>query len=104
MLIFFALAVIVTYKRKELFNIVNLVYVIVAAVAGWFYYRDAMSALEEPEELDYLVVKLTTWVGILAGFVIVNVIRDLFGRKIRRVSAGYGIFSSSVLCSYYCLS
>lgn len=91
MLIFFALAVIVSYRRTELFNVVNLIYVIVAAVAGRFYYMDAMAALEEPEELDYLVVKLTTWVGILAGFVIVNVIRYLLGKKIRRVSAGYGI-------------
>lgn len=91
MLIFFALAVIVSYKGSELFNLVNLIYVIAAAVLGRLYYLDAMAALEEPEELEYLVVKLTTWVGILAGFVIVNVIRDLFRRKIRRISAGYGI-------------
>lgn len=65
MLIFFALAVIVTYRRTELFNWINLLYVILAAVVGRIYYTDAMAALEEPEELDYLVVKLTTWVGIL---------------------------------------
>ncbi len=91
MLIFFALAAIVTYQRNELFNIVNLIYVIAAAVAGRFYYADAMAALEDPEDLDYLVVKLTTWVGVLAGFVIVNVIRDLFRKNIRRISVGYGI-------------
>ena len=91
MLIFFALAVIVTYRRTELFNWINLLYVILAAVVGRIYYTDAMAALEEPEELDYLVVKLTTWVGILAGFVIVNIIRDLCRKRIRRISVGYGI-------------
>lgn len=91
MLIFFALAVIVTYTRRELFNLVNLIYAAVAAVAGYWYYQDTVRALEEPEELEILTVKLTAWVGILAGFVIVNTIRILIGRKIGRISAAYGI-------------
>lgn len=91
MLIFFALAVIVTYTRRELFNLVNLVYVAVAAVAGYFYYQNTVRLLEEPEELEILTVKLTAWVGILAGFVIVNTIRILIGKKVGRISIGYGI-------------
>lgn len=91
MLIFFALAVIVTYTRRELFNLVNLVYAAVAAVAGYFYYQNTVRLLEEPEELEILTVKLTAWVGILAGFVIVNTIRILIGKKVGRISIGYGI-------------
>lgn len=91
MLIFFALAVIVTYTRQELFNLVNLVYAAVAAVAGYFYYQNTVRLLEEPEELEILTVKLTAWVGILAGFVIVNTIRILIGKKVGRISIGYGI-------------
>lgn len=91
MLIFFALAVIVTYTRQELFNVVNLVYAAVAAVAGYFYYQNTVRLLEEPEELEILTVKLTAWVGILAGFVIVNTIRILIGKKVGRISIGYGI-------------
>ncbi len=91
MLIFFALAVIVTYTRRELFHVVNLVYAAVAAVAGYFYYQNTVRLLEEPEELEILTVKLTAWVGILAGFVIVNTVRILIGKKVGRISIWYGI-------------
>ncbi|MCD7726078.1 MAG: DUF3488 domain-containing protein [Clostridiales bacterium] len=91
MLIFFALAVVVSYQRAELFHWVNLVYVAAAAVIGRLYYENAMAALENPEELEYQVVRLTAWAGILAGFVLVNVLKDLFRGKIKRVSAGYGM-------------
>lgn len=91
MLIFFALAVIVTYTRREIFNLVNLVYAAAAAVAGYFYYQNTVRLLEEPEELEILTVKLTAWVGILAGFVIVNTVRILIGKKVGRISIWYGI-------------
>lgn len=91
MLIFFALAVIVTYTRRELFHVVNLVYAAAAAVAGYFYYQNTVRLLEEPEELEILTVKLTAWVGILAGFVIVNTVRILIGKKVGRISIWYGI-------------
>lgn len=91
MLIFFALAVIVTYTRKELFNLVNLVYAAVAAVAGYYYYQNTVRLLEEPEELEILTVKLTAWVGILTGLIVINTIRILIGRKVGRISIGYGI-------------
>jgi hypothetical protein len=92
MLIFFALALIVTYKKEQLFNLPNLFCAIAAAVAGRIYYVDAMQKLEKPEELDYLVVKLTAWVIVLACFVILNVIRDLFRIKMTTVSVWYDIF------------
>lgn len=91
MLIFFALAVIVTYTRQELVNLLNLIYAAVASVAGYYYYQSTVRLLEEPEDLEILTVKLTAWVGILAGFVILNTLRILIGRKIGRVSIGYGI-------------
>lgn len=91
MLIFFALAVIVTYTRQEIFNLVNLIYAAVAAVAGYYYYQDTLRLLEEPEELEILTVKLTAWVGVLAGFVIINTIRILIGKKVGRISIWYGI-------------
>ena len=91
MLIFFALAVIVSYTRREIFNLVNLVYAAIAAVAGYFYYQNTVRLIEDPEELEILTVKLTAWVGILAGFIIINTIRILIGRKVGRISVGYGI-------------
>ncbi len=91
MLIFFALAVIVTYKYKDIFNIINLVYIVIAAVVGYNYCTKATAALENPEELDFLVVKLTAWVGVLAGLVIIGTVRFLVKGRIRDISIWYSI-------------
>lgn len=99
-LIFFALALIVTYKKKELFNWINLVYAVAAAVIGPVYYKNGLAALADeavlagkaaPDELELLALKLTVWCGVLAGFVILNTLMILFGRKIRGISVPYGI-------------
>lgn len=99
-LIFFALALIVTYGKKELFNWMNLIYAVVAAVAAPMYYKSALAALvdkavlagkAEPDELEFLALKLTVWAGILAGFVILNTLTILCRRKIRGISVPYGI-------------
>lgn len=91
MLIFFALAVIVTYKYRDIFNIVNFVYVVIAAVVAYNYYTGAAAALENPEELDFVVVKLTAWVGVIAGLVIIGAVRFIVRRQIRDISIGYSI-------------
>lgn len=99
-LIFFALALIVTYRKKEFFCWSTLVYGVAAAVAAPMYYRDALAALieksaqtglAEPGELELKALKLTVWAGVLAGFVILNTLKLLFGRKIKRISVPYGI-------------
>lgn len=99
-LIFFALALIVTYKKKELFNWINLIIVVAAAVAGPMYYKSALAALVEkavsagkagPDELELLALKLTVWAAILAAFVILNTLMMLCKRKIRGISVPYGI-------------
>lgn len=91
MLIFFALAVLVTYKSKDLFNLVNFIYVIGAAIIGLRYYANTIDSLENPEELDILVLKLTVWVGILAGIIIIGTIRFLMRRQIKDISVWYSI-------------
>lgn len=94
MLISFALAVIVTYKRKEIFNPVNLIYVVIAAITGIFYYHKNVQGLNSEEEIQ--VVKLTVWAGIFVGIVIINTICILVSKRLRRifckdVSLWYGI-------------
>ena len=91
MLIFLALAVLVTYKSKDLFNIVNLVYVTASAVIGYRYYIGAAAALENPEELKLLALKLTVWAGMAAGLVIIGTIRFLVRGQIRDMSVWYCI-------------
>lgn len=109
-LIFSALALIVTYKKKELFNWMNLVLAAVAAVAGSMYYKNALTALTDqavsagktaPDELELLALKLTVWSGILAGFVIFNTLVSLFKRKLHGISVPYsflaGVFFALII-------
>ncbi|MCM1266998.1 MAG: DUF3488 domain-containing protein [Bacteroidales bacterium] len=99
-LIFFALALIVTYRKKEILWPVNLLYAVAAAVAGPMYYRNALAVLNDtaaiagkaaPEELEVLALKLTVWAGVLAGFVILNTLRILWKREIHGISPLYGL-------------
>lgn len=98
-LIFFALALIVTYRKQEILWPVNLFYAVAAAVVGPMYYKNALAALidatvtagkEGPEEQELLALKLTVWAGILAGFVILNSVRILCKREIHRIAPLYG--------------
>lgn len=91
MLIFFALAVIVTYKRRDIFHIANLIYVVIAAAVGYRYYTVSAAALENPEELDYTALKLTVWVGILAGIVVIGTVRSLARGRMRDISVWYSV-------------
>ena len=91
MLIFFALAVLVTYKKKDILNIVNLIYALAAFIIGLRYYNSTTAAFNDPEELEITVLKLTVWAGALAGLVIIGTIRFLVHGQIRGISVWYGI-------------
>ncbi len=91
MLIYLALAVLVTYKFKDLLNLVNLAYGVLAGVVGYRYYQQALAALQEPEELDIPVIRLTVWVGILTGFILIGTIRLVLRRQIRGFSLWYSL-------------
>ena len=100
-LIFCALALIVTYKKEELFNWENVLYVIAAVVAAGLHYKTVMSAVYGFSagagadisfgELDFLALKLSIWAGILGGFVILNTLMSLCNKKVRGISVPYGI-------------
>ena len=91
MLIYFALAVIVTYQSKDIFNLVNLIYVTAALIIGFRYYRGTAVSLENPLELEILALKLTVWVGVLAGFVMIGTVRFLVRGRIKDISIWYTI-------------
>lgn len=99
-LIFFALALIVTYRKKEIFWLGNLLYAVAAATMGPIYYKNALTALidgsisagkEGPGEQELLALKLTVWAGILAGLVILNTVRILWKREIHGISVPYAL-------------
>lgn len=99
-LIFFALALLVTWRRQEMFSLVNLLYAVAAAIVGPMYYQNALTVLLEasreagktgPGEEELLALKLTVWAGILAGLVFLNTVRILWRREIHGVSVPYGL-------------
>lgn len=97
MLIYFGLAVIATYKRKEIINIVNLIYVLITAVIGCFYYKSniALAVTEEEERLVYLSI----WAAVISGIVIINTLYIIFSRlfmKKKNSSDSYGNSSITV--------
>lgn len=96
MLIYFGLAVIMTYKRKEIINVVNIVYLIIAVIAGCFYYKSNIGLAVTDEEIR--LVYLSIWAAVIAGIVIINTIYIVFGTLFRKekidsitVSPAYGI-------------
>lgn len=90
-LIFFALALIVTYRKEEIFNLYNGIYGVLALIFGVRYYNQAVAALKVQEEQEILVVKLTVWVAVLTGFILLNTISMLVRRQIGRFSIWYGV-------------
>lgn len=88
MLIYFGLAVIVTYKRKEIFNWINLGYLVIAGIAGYLYYQAQVIFVETEDEMR--ILKLTVWAAVIAGIVIINTIFILVRRNFGKISV-YGI-------------
>lgn len=94
MLIWFGLAVIATYTKKEAFHLANMLYLAAAAVVGFSYYQRETASLYDAEEIQ--VVKLTVWAGIVAGIVILNTVvalmkGQLLQKLARTASPVYGI-------------
>lgn len=99
-LIFFALSLFVTYRKKEILWLGNLLYAVAAAIVGPMYYQKNLALLvdaareagkEGSGEQELLVLKLTVWAGILAGLVILNTVRILWKREIHGISVPYGL-------------
>ncbi len=78
MLIYFALAVIATYQKKEVLNFVNAGYLLIAVIASYFYYQKNI-ATEQAAGLTLL----TIYMAVAAGFVIINTVRILVKRQLK---------------------
>lgn len=89
-MLWFALAIIVMFKWKEIFNLYNLVYVIGAGIAGYFYYQNQVALLAEktikeaeiPWNLQ--VIRHTTLIGILLGLIVIRTVIGLVKKKLSR--------------------
>lgn len=95
-MIWFCLAVIAMFKWKEIFNLYNLVYLILAGVAGSFYYRNQVALLAEKSikesEIDWniQVIRHSVIIAVLLGIILIRTLIGLFKKKLIRPAYGYG--------------
>lgn len=82
MLIWMGLAVVMTYKRKEILHIANFLYLAVSGITGWLYYRNQVILLDADEEIQAL--QLSVWSAVIAGIVIVNTISVVARKETRK--------------------
>lgn len=81
-MLWFALAVIAMFKWKEIVNWYNAVYLTGAGIYGYFYYRNHLT--EDMDEPARQVLKLTVWIAVLLGLIIIRTIKGLIQRKLAR--------------------
>lgn len=90
--IFFALALLVMMKRKELFNPANLIYTLLAGAYGYYFYTQTLTA--EMDDLARLNLKLTVAAAVIAGLaavsVLSNVVNRLLKKEMKTLSWRYG--------------
>ncbi len=91
-IIFFALAMIMMLRSKEVLRFHNVVYLIVAGLYGYHYYTETLT--EEMAALDLQSLNLLVWAGALAGFVILNtavrVVTAFIHKEIKKPAYLYG--------------
>lgn len=94
-MIWFALAIIAMFKWKEIFNFYNLFYLILAGIAGSFYYRNEAALLAEKtikeSEIGWnlQVIRHATILGILLGLILIRTVIGLIRKKLSRPSYVY---------------
>lgn len=98
-MLWFALAVIAMFKWKEIVNLYNAVYLTGAGVYGYYYYQNHLT--EEMDELAVQVLKLTVWVAVLLGLILIHTIKGLFQRKLKKPDVLYagllGLFFAGII-------
>lgn len=95
-MIWFALAILAMFQWKELFRIYNLVYVVIAGIAGGFYYKNEVALLAEKSikesEIGWnlQVIRHTAVIGILLGLILIHVIVGLMRKRLAKPVYAYG--------------
>lgn len=82
LLIWFCLALITTYQKKEILSVFNLVWLIAGSILAYFYAKPYMG-IEEQGELH----KLQAFVIVVGGFVIINTISVLIRLFMKKIHA-----------------
>ena len=78
-IIWVLIIMITMFKAQEIFNIENLVFTLISAVAGFFYYRSNVTG--EMTELEHFVFKGNVYIFVLAGIVAIRLFKMVMARK-----------------------
>lgn len=81
-MLWFALAVIAMFKWKEIINLYNVIYLAGAGACGYYYYQKHLT--EEMDELAVQVLKLTVWVAVLLGLILIRTVKGLLQGRLKR--------------------
>jgi hypothetical protein len=80
-IIFFSLAVLAMMRRREIFRYINLLYLTIAGGLAYYRYDEQIKAgMDELSKNDITIIGLTTWVNLIGGLVVLNVLINLIGR------------------------
>lgn len=91
LIVFLALAAIVMCRKKDIFNIVTLIYGI-AAMAGVMRYHSIYVDYLAMDEWDIRIMRWGIAAAVLSGFLIVNTLVQIMKRrKTTRISLWYGV-------------
>lgn len=96
-MLWLSLAVIAMFKWKEIVNIYNAIYLVAAGICGYRYYQRHVT--EEMDELELQVLKLSVWLAIALGFVVIRTIIGLCRRKLARPA----YFYTALLVTFFAL-
>lgn len=102
-LIWIFLTLIFTYSKKELFNIINLVWLVAAGIYGYYYAKPYFGV----EEKD-LLYKLTAYAIVFGGLVAINMIRTIIDairkkaviKKISWINLAFFVIFSVVIIAF----
>lgn len=78
-LIGIAIAIIAMFEAKELFNIVNLCYTVLASIAAFVYVRGNITI--EMTKDDAFLIKANALIAYLLGLIIIKTIKNLFDKE-----------------------
>lgn len=71
-MLWFALIILAMFSVKEMFNLINLIYVVLAAVVGIIYYNSNVT--EEMFEDDLFVLRATVYLAVLLGLIVLRTV------------------------------
>lgn len=102
-MLYFALAIIVMFKWKEIFNLYNLIYLGIAGIAGYLYYQKQVGLLAEQTikeaEIPWniQVIRHTVFIGILLGLILIRTVTGLVKRKL---AAPNFLYAGLIFCFF----